>query len=101
MYKIKTAALLGLLIPAVAMTFGSLKAEACTNIIVTKGASMDSLSKKDVNYVSNMVNNYPRRKFNYHSPYEMALLFLNEKVLELNRLKHLPKNVVDLHPIIH
>ena len=68
---------------------------------VPKGASMDSLSKKDVNYVSNMVNNYPRRKFNYNSPYELALLFLNEKVLELNRLKHLSKNVVDLHPIIH
>ena len=68
---------------------------------VPKGASMDSLSKKDVNYVSNMVNNYPRRKFNYNSPYELALLFLNKKVLELNRLKHLSKNVVDLQPIIH
>ncbi len=42
MYKIKTAALTGLLIPAVAMTFGSLRADACTNIIVTKGASMDA-----------------------------------------------------------
>lgn len=34
-----------------------------------KGCSMAALTKKDVNYTSLMVNNYPRPQFNYHSPY--------------------------------
>jgi IS30 family transposase len=54
--------------------------------MVPKGMSMNPLSRKDIRYVSNNVNNYPRKKYNYNSPYEMSQNFLNEKVFKLNNL---------------
>jgi len=60
---------------------------------------MEPLSKHDINHVSNMVNNYPRQMFNYHSPLEIASLLLNEKVFILNRLKTLNFEF-ELTPII-
>lgn len=51
--------------------------------------------------VSNMVNNYPRRSLNYNSPIDIATLSLNEKVLSLNKLKHLNIKQVKLTPITH
>ena len=68
---------------------------------VPKGCSMNSLTKYDINFVSNQVNNYVRRKLNYQSPYIIAKLVLNEKVLELNRLHSIPPKAVDLTPILH
>lgn len=69
--------------------------------LVPKGLSMNSLTQKDINYVSNMINNYPRAKYQYHSPYEIAKLMLNKKVLDLNRLVYHPIEQVDLKPILH
>lgn len=40
---------------------------------------MNALTQKDINYVSNMVNNYPRRSLNYNLPIDIAALSLNEK----------------------
>ena len=68
---------------------------------VPKGVSMEFLSKTDINHVSRMVNNYPRKLLQYHSPYELALLFLNKKVFELNRLIAIQASQVDLTPIVH
>jgi len=68
---------------------------------VPKGVSMNPLTKRDINYVSLMVNNYPRAMFNYHSPLEIASLSLNPKVLELNRLHLTQLNEVKLKAIIH
>lgn len=68
---------------------------------IPKGCSMNSLTKYDINFVSNQVNNYVRRKLNYQSPYSIAKLVLNEKVLELNRLHPISPKAVDLTPILH
>lgn len=69
--------------------------------IVPKGASMENLSRKDMRYVSNNVNNYPRKELDYKSPYELASVLLPKKVLALNSLNYLPHNQVKLIPIIH
>ena len=42
-----------------------------------------------------------RTGLNYHSPYEIARMLLNEKVLELNRLHYIDPSSVDLTPILH
>ncbi|MCH4021668.1 MAG: IS30 family transposase [Erysipelotrichaceae bacterium] len=67
---------------------------------VPKGFSMNQLTQKDINFISNQVNNYVRKKLNYHSPYEIARMVLNEKVLDLNRLHFINPNLVDLTPIL-
>ena len=67
--------------------------------MVPKGTSMDELSKKDMRYVSNNVNNYCRRKLNYKSPYELSVNLLPKKVLALNNLSYLPPGQVKLIPI--
>lgn len=66
--------------------------------LVPKGVSMNPLSQRRINYVSNMVNNYPRKSLGYKSPYELSVVLLNEKVLSLNNLSH--HSQVDLTPII-
>ena len=68
--------------------------------MVPKGISMNPLSKKDIRFVSNNVNNYPRKMFNYKSPLEVSQSFLNEKVFKLNNFHPLPCNQVKLKPII-
>ena len=68
---------------------------------VPKGKSMNALTQKDINYVSDMVNNYSRKSLNYNSPIYIATLSLNKKVLSLNKLTHLNIEQVKLTPIIH
>ena len=68
--------------------------------MVPKGKSMNSLTRVDVRYVSNNVNNYPRKKLGYKSPLEVSKPFLNEKVFKLNYLHPLKCNQVKLKPII-
>ena len=62
---------------------------------------MNTLTQKDINYVSDMVNNYPRKSLNYNSPIDIGALSLNKKVLSLNKLTHLNIEQVKLTPIIH
>jgi len=67
--------------------------------IYPKGNSLQKLSRKDINYISLMVNNYPREIFSYNSPYEVASLTLNKKVLDLNKLNSLPHDKLRLTPL--
>lgn len=57
--------------------------------LIPKGKSMDGYGQKTINYVSNQVNNYPRKSLSYHSPLECSLKLLNKKVFELNHLQTL------------
>lgn len=68
--------------------------------LVPKGKSMNDMTKKDMRYVSNMVNNYPRKKFQYQTPLELSKPFLNEMVFKLNNLHTLPSCQVKMKPII-
>ena len=66
--------------------------------ILSKGTSFEDLNQKDINYVSNMVNNYPRKSLGFKSPLEIANNVLNKKVLALNSLVLLPLDQVKLIP---
>lgn len=68
--------------------------------MIPKGYSMNALSKKEMNYVSNMVNNYPRKSLRYHSPLEVSKLFLDEKVFSINRLHTISYTQVKLNTIV-
>ena len=68
--------------------------------LIPKSISMNPYDQKDMDYVSNMVNNYPRALFRYKSPYEVSTIFLNEKVLELNNLKYVSPDKVILKHLI-
>lgn len=67
--------------------------------MIPKGTSMDGLSRKDMRYVSNNVNNYCRKKLGYKSPYEQSVSLLSKKVLALNELTYLSPGQVKLIPI--
>ena len=66
--------------------------------IIPKGFSMDGLTIKDMQYISGMVNNYPRKELGYNSPYQLALSLLPKKVLALNKLTYIHPNMVKLTP---
>jgi len=63
---------------------------------VKKGKSLNDYTQTQINEISNNINNYPRRMFNFNSPYQLAVLMLNKKVLELNNLDFIPTNKVKL-----
>lgn len=67
--------------------------------IIPKGTSMEPLSRNDIRYISNMVNNYPRKELGYNSPYQLAAQLLPKKVLALNKLHFIPTDKVKLTPI--
>ena len=69
--------------------------------ICPKGLSMNSLSKHDIRYASNMINNYPRKSLQYHTPIQVSKFFLHPKILKLNDLRQLDSKQVKLKPIIH
>ena len=66
--------------------------------IIPKGFSMDGLTSKDMQYISGMVNNYPRKELGYKSPYQLSHSFLPKKVLALNKLTYIHPNTVKLTP---
>lgn len=65
-----------------------------------KGKSMNSLTTKKLHYISNQVNNYPRKLFQFHSPYQVASTMLNEKVLKMNCLSFVQATDVNLSSTI-
>ena len=68
---------------------------------VPKGHSMNPLTKHDINFISNQINNYVRKQLNYQSPYAIVKLVLNEKALDLNRLHFISPKAIDLTPLLH
>ena len=64
-----------------------------------KGLSLNNLTVKTLNYISNNINNYPRKSLNYNSPFQIAQMLLNKKVLELNNLSLVPTRDVTLKHI--
>lgn len=65
-----------------------------------KGISINPYTINDINYISNQVNNYIRKKFNYISPFQSASRLLDQKVLELNELNYIAPHLVKLNKII-
>jgi len=61
-----------------------------------KGISINLLDKKSLNYISNQVNNYPRKSLNFSSPFQTASMMLNKKAFELNNLTYINPNKVSL-----
>lgn len=65
---------------------------------IPKGVSINTFSDMNINYISNQINNYPRKSLNYNTPLNVALVMINKKVFKLNELSFLdPKTVVLKH----
>lgn len=67
---------------------------------IPKGNSMNDITHSQMNYISNNINNYPRKQLQYKTPLEASFLFLNKKVFELNKLKLLPLTKVQLKRLL-
>lgn len=68
---------------------------------IPKGIDVTPYSHKQMNYISNNINNYPRKSLAYQSPLEVFLaLGMNKKTLELNQLSKLPASKVELKRLI-
>ncbi len=67
---------------------------------IPKGIDIKLYSHTQINYISNNVNNYPRKSLNYKSPYQVfEALGIHKKTFELNKLKMLPASKVTLKRI--
>lgn len=66
--------------------------------IIPKGKEMDNLCNNDVDLISLHINNYLRPSLDFASPFMIASLMLNKKVMTLNNLYHLALDKVILKP---
>ena len=63
---------------------------------IPKAISFNDYSQERINEISNNINNYPRKMFNYNSPFQIISVMVNKKVLELNNLTFITPNKVKL-----
>lgn len=66
--------------------------------IIPKGKEMDFLCDNDVNLMSLHINNYLRPSLDFASPFSIASLMMNKKVMSLNLLYGLDPHQVILKP---
>ena len=66
--------------------------------IIPKGKEMDFLNDEDVNLMSLHINNYLRPSLDFASPFSIASLMFDKKVMFLNQLNFLDLNQVILKP---
>lgn len=64
-----------------------------------KGISLNPYSISHIHYISNQVNNYPRKALSYQSPLVASKLFLPEIVFDLNCLQEITHHHLNLKPI--
>lgn len=66
--------------------------------ILPKGYSFDMLTQEKVQLMQNHINSTTRASLNGHTPFELAQLLLDRKVLEVCGLKRIPPDQVVLKP---
>lgn len=66
--------------------------------VLPKGQTFDNLTQKDITLLMNHINNYPRKELNERSPYELAKLLIDEKILEALKYHRIAPDDVILKP---
>ncbi len=64
--------------------------------IIPKGASMDNFSQSDITKMINHINSLARESLNWTTPYDLAKLLLEQKVLKKLNLIKVPANEIQL-----
>lgn len=65
--------------------------------IIPKGTSMDELTQNDVDLMINHINSLTRPSLNNATPYDLAQILLDKKVLKKLNLKKVPANEIQLN----
>lgn len=66
--------------------------------ILPKGTSFDSLTEQKVNLMMNHINSTARASLNGYTPFQLALLLLDAKLMSLMDLRSVPADQVHLKP---
>ena len=66
--------------------------------VLPKGTSMDNLMQKDIDLMINHINSLTRVSLNNATPYDLAQILLDKKVLKKLNLKKIPANEIQLKP---
>lgn len=66
--------------------------------ILPKGSHFSNLTQEDATRMANHINSTARASLNGHTPFELAHLLLDKKLIELCRLTSIPANQVVLKP---
>lgn len=64
--------------------------------ILPKGSSFADISQSDCFKIASHINSTPRLSLNNHSPYEIALLFLGENIINKLQIKKIEYDDIDL-----
>lgn len=68
--------------------------------IIPSGKSFDNLSQQDITLMMNHINNYPRENLNGATPYALAKLLIDEKLLEVLHFHKIRPDAVVMKPML-
>lgn len=66
--------------------------------ILPKGRTFSALTQEDATRIANHINSTARASLNGHTPFELAQLLLDRKLMELCHLEPIPADQVVLKP---
>ena len=66
--------------------------------IIPKGTTFAGLDQEQVTLITNHINSVARASLNGCTPFELALLLIDRKLLDLCQLERIPANQVILKP---
>lgn len=66
--------------------------------VLPKGTSFDELTQKDITKMINHINSYSRTSLNHFTPFDLALLLLDKRVIKKLDLTKVPSNEIQLKP---
>lgn len=68
--------------------------------ILPKGCSFSGLTQKTVTQIANHINSTARASLNGHTPFELAQLLLDKKLIQICHLAQIPADQVILKPAL-
>ena len=66
--------------------------------VLPKGTSFDELNQKDITKMINHINSYSRTSLNHNTPFDLASLLLDKRVIKKLDLTKVPANEIQLKP---
>ena len=66
--------------------------------VLPKGTSFDEFTQKDITKMINHINSYSRTSLNHNTPFDLASLLLDKRVIKKLDLTKVPANEIQLKP---
>ena len=76
------------------------KNHAFIRYVIPKNTSMDNYTQSDINKMTNHINSLSRQSLNNSTPFDLASLLLDKKILDKLNIIKIPASEIKLNPTL-